>query len=146
MTSSLKKRIICSIFDSLSSQSSAAILSIDSSEVILKNSRFYQINSIISPGCFLVKNGKFKLTSCYFFFCHTKGGNQCFGKITYAQNSNITMHLFSAVMCGPSVTKLGDSVNVFESTSNTIESYTTSYCYGTDFFIQIIHIKTMLNV
>ena len=130
MSSPGNKEIICSIFKNISSQTAGAILNVDNVDIKLVSSCFYRINSNAFPGCFLVKNSKFTLISCYFDYCYTKGSNEAFGKISYVRDSTANIKYFSALACGPSVSSIGDSLNIIYNSKSDINSYNTSYCYG----------------
>lgn len=125
-----KQQIICSIFKKISSTKPGAILNVNKADVIIAKSCFYEIYSQNFPGCFLINESKFNVKSCYFFSCYTSGGDAKFGKVCFAKYSFVTIKHFSAVKCGPSVSRFGDSINVFDNSRIDAVLYNTSCCYG----------------
>jgi hypothetical protein len=122
----------CVTFKNIAVTYGAAIANISNGGITLLNCKFEEISSNSFPGSFRVTDSYFTVNNCYFSDCSASGANECYGRIAYVTNSNVSVEHFSAIRCSTRAYSAGDSVNAFHSSDISISDYNTSLCYGTD--------------
>jgi hypothetical protein len=127
-----KNEVSCSIFESISGSNGGTILSIANSKLHFFKCKFYNITSSSFPGCFNVTKSTFSLKLCSFSGCHAAGSNRCFGKIANILDSTVAISHFSAYLCGPLLSDVGDSIIVFTNCKVETNYYNATNCYGSD--------------